>query len=181
MDPVHDTRGCFRALVDAMGRPGTVHESGAAPADYAVVATLVDHEVPFHTPDETIRQALANEGRLTTADLPDASIVHAPEPTDGRVVEMTRGSLKEPSDGATVIYRVDGLAEGVQSAAGWTTLRLSGPGVPDERLVSVRGFPAEEARALAGAQSSYPRGVDAVFATTSDVAAVPRSVELGVA
>lgn len=62
MDPVHDTRACFRALVDAQSRPGTVQSVDSEPADHAVLATLVDHEVSIATPDEAIASALASEG-----------------------------------------------------------------------------------------------------------------------
>ena len=182
MDPVHDTRACFRALVDAQSRPGTVQSVEAGRADHAVLATLVDHEVSLATSDDEIASALASEGRLTEAATTEADIVHALEPTDGAVREFDRGTLEEPSDGATVVYRVDGLTEDEASAPDrWTTLRVSGPGVPGERTVGVDGFPADEATALADAQSTYPRGVDAVLAAGDRITAIPRSVTLEVA
>lgn len=181
MDPIRDTQTCFRALTDATSRPGTVHEVSTSPADHAVLATLVDHEVTCYTPDETIRTALANEERLTPADRTSADFVHAPAGTDGAVREFARGSLKEPSDGATVVYRVDRLATAPNGTGGWTHLDLTGPGVPGERTLAVDGLPAEEAQALADAQSTYPRGVDAILTSEAQVAALPRSVTLEVA
>lgn len=182
MDPVHDTRACFRALVDAQSRPGTVQATDRARADHAVIATLVDHEVSLATTDSAIASALASEGRLTEAAPEDADIVHATEPTDGAVREYDRGTLEEPSDGATVVYRVDGLHEDTDAAPDdWTTLSLEGPGVPGQRSIAVEGLPAAEARALADAQSTYPRGVDAVLTTENRIAAVPRSITLEVA
>lgn len=179
MDPVHDTRTCFRALVDAMSRPGTIHELQTPPADHAVLATLVDHEVTLYTTDEEISEALAREGRLSEAPRSEAAIVHATESTDGGVRELTRGTRKEPSGGATIVYRVDGLFVG-DEAQEELTLELQGPGVPGRRTLAVDGFPAAEARALADAQSSYPRGVDAVLATEYTIAALPRSVNMEV-
>lgn len=181
MDPVHDTRTCFRALVDAMSRPGTVAESPNEPADHAVLSTLVDHEVTCFTPDETIRTALENEGRLTVAEPERASIVHAPRPNECPVRNLARGSLKEPSDGATVVYGVGALDPDPDANGELTTLVLSGPGVPEERRLGIRGFTPADARALADAQSSFPRGVDAVLTTERSLAAVPRSVDLEVA
>lgn len=179
IDPVHGTRDCFRALVDAMSRPGTVTEAPSAPAAYAVLATLVDHEVSCYSPDERITTALANEGRLTAAAVDAADIVHAPDPASCPVGELSRGSLTEPSDGATVVYGVEKLRAGPETDG--TELILSGPGVPDERRLSVRGFLPADARALSAVQSSYPRGVDAVLTTEREIAAVPRSVDLEVA
>lgn len=180
MDPVHDTRACFRALVDAMSRPGTIATAPTEPADHAVLSTLVDHEVTCFTPDETIRTALENEGRLTATEADRASIVHAPTPGECPVSDLTRGSLKEPSDGATVVYRVDGLEASPREDAG-TTLVLAGPGVPGRQRLSVRGFTPDDARELADAQSTYPRGIDAVLTTERSIAAIPRSVDLEVA
>jgi alpha-D-ribose 1-methylphosphonate 5-triphosphate synthase subunit PhnH len=53
-DPVTDAQLCFRAVLDAMARPGQVHRVGGveAPAPLCVAAgaallTLVDHETPL--------------------------------------------------------------------------------------------------------------------------------------
>jgi alpha-D-ribose 1-methylphosphonate 5-triphosphate synthase subunit PhnH len=181
MDPVHDTRACFRALVDAMSRPGIVAESPTEPADHAVFATLVDHEVSCFTPDETLRTTLENEGRLTEADRPEACIVHAPDPAECPVGDLTKGSLKEPSHGATVVYRVEDLAQEPETGQTETTLVISGPGVQGHRRLGIDGFAPTDAQALADAQSSYPRGVDAVLTTDRAIAALPRSVDLEVA
>ena len=174
VDPVHGTRRTFRALLDAMSRPGTV-ESVSDPADHAVVATLVDHEVAVATDDEGLRDALASQGRLDAASVPEADIVHVRDRDGFAVGECKRGSLVEPSDGATVVYRVDDLVAG--ATADLTTVTLSGPGVDGSREFGVALPPAELA-ALADAQADYPRGVDAVFASAEAVAAVPRSVTI---
>lgn len=173
INPVHDTRATFRALVDAMSRPGTVQRAATDPADHCVVATLVDHEVTVHTEDADLRDALASEGRYEPADPDAADVVHAHGAPSWDVRDANRGTLVEPSDGATVVYRVASLAAGRDGDA--TAVRVEGPGVPDERVVSV-GLPAAELDALADAQSSYPRGVDAVLAAGDRVAALPRSV-----
>lgn len=177
LDPVHDTRRVFRALCKATSRPGRIVETGVDPADHAVLATLVDHEVTAWTPHDRLRDALANRGRLDAADPTNAGVVHADGRPDWDVRECDRGTLVEPSEGATVVYRVDGL--GAASDAGLTGLELTGPGVDGTRRVGV-GLPAEELDRLAAAQSTYPRGVDAYFAAGERVAAVPRSSELEV-
>lgn len=173
LDPVHDTRETFDGLLSAMSRPGTVH-TVPEPADHAVVTTLVDHEVTLATDDERLRDALAAEGRLETAAREEADIVHARDHAGWDVRDCTRGTLVEPSDGATVVYRVETLAEEETED---TTLTLSGPGVDGTATLSV-SLPEAELSALATAQSGYPRGVDAVFASENRVAAVPRSVEV---
>jgi alpha-D-ribose 1-methylphosphonate 5-triphosphate synthase subunit PhnH len=182
VDPVDDTRATFRALCEAMSRPGTIQQAPTDPADHAVVATLVDHEVSLYTVDTDLRETLLSQGRLEDAEPTAADIVHTHGAPTWNVADLTRGSLVEPSEGATVIYRVDGLAAEATAdgAADLTTVTLSGPGVPGTRTVSI-GLPAEELDALAAAQSTYPRGVDAIFTTEDRLIAVPRSVSMEVA
>jgi alpha-D-ribose 1-methylphosphonate 5-triphosphate synthase subunit PhnH len=176
IDPVHDTRETFDGLLAAMSRPGTVH-TVVAPADHAVVATLVDHEVTVATEDETLRNALSGQGRLDSANPETADVVHVCEHTGVDVQECKRGSLVEPSDGATVIYRVETVNSGRTDA---TTMTLSGPGVDGVTEFSV-SLPERELSALAEAQSGYPKGVDAVFAAENRIVAIPRSVTMEVA
>jgi alpha-D-ribose 1-methylphosphonate 5-triphosphate synthase subunit PhnH len=160
-----------------MSRPGTVERVPTGPADRAVVAALVDHEVSFHTADDGLAEALAAEGRYQPAPPASAAVVHAGGVPDWDVRELRRGSLREPSGGATVVYRVESLAADPAADVDGTTVRLTGPGVSGERVVAV-GLPPGELAALAEAQSTYPRGVDAVFAAGERLLAVPRSASL---
>lgn len=200
VDPVSDTRVTFRALVNAMARPGRIESVPASPADHAVMATLVDHEVTLHSGDEDLRETLSNAGRYEPAPLEDADVVHVQNPTDGRVAEAKQGTLKEPSDGATAVYRVDELIEasnrdpknrdagsrsddvdGDSSLSDDTVaLRVSGPGVPGRRTFQVAGVPAEEIGPIANINEEFPRGVDVVFAAGNRIAALPRSVAVEV-
>ncbi len=170
IDPVHDTRRTFDALLAAMSRPGTVH-TAPSPADHAVIATLVDHEVTLATADGALQDALSGQGRFDPAGPADADVVHVRQHTDVDVRECKRGSLVEPSEGATLVYSVESITA---DDAGATTLGLSGPGVDGSTVLSV-SLPGEALSALADAQSGYPRGVDAVFAAGDRLAAVPRS------
>jgi alpha-D-ribose 1-methylphosphonate 5-triphosphate synthase subunit PhnH len=176
IDPVHDTRQTFDGLLAAMSRPGTVH-TVVAPADHAVVATLVDHEVTVATEDKTLQNALSGLGRFNSDRPENADVVHVHEHGDVNVQECKRGSLVEPSDGATVIYRVETVSSERTDA---TTVTLSGPGVDGATEFSV-SLPERELSALAEAQSGYPKGIDAVFAAENHLAAIPRSVTVEVA
>lgn len=180
LDPVADTRATFRALCDAMSRPGTIQEAPTTPADHAVVATLVDHEVSLYTVDTDLRETLSSQGRLKDAEPEEADIVHTYGVPAWNVADLTRGSLVEPSEGATVIYRVDNLAADTGADPDLTTITLSGPGIPETRTVGI-GLPAEELDALAAAQSAYPRGVEAIFTAEDRLLAVSRSVSMEVA
>ncbi len=176
LDPVHDTRETFRGLVDAMSRPGNV-EQVPEPADHAVVATLVDHEVTFDTDDQQLAERLTSQGRYEAAPRTDAQIVHALDIDGWDVRECQRGTLEEPSRGATIVYRVASLHAG--PADSLTTVTLQGPGVDGEAVFSV-SLPPAELDALGAAQGPFPRGVDAIFATEGRVLAVPRSASMEV-
>jgi len=175
IDPVHDTRRTFDGLLSAMSRPGSVH-SVPAPADHAIISTLVDHEVTVATTDETLREVLSGQGRLNSASSAEADVVHMLDHTRVDVQNCKRGSLVEPSDGATVVYHVEKLTTEKYDE---TTVRLAGPGVDGTRTFSV-SLPEIELSDLAAVQSDYPRGVDAVFAAQNRLAAVPRSVTMEV-
>lgn len=177
IDPVHDTRTAFRALCDATSRPGTVTDVGTTPADHAILATLVDHEVRTWTDDGALRSALESQGRFDPSEPAEADLLHTRGRPDWDVRECSRGSLVEPSEGATVVYRVDDLEGGSDSAL--TTVELTGPGVDGTRRLGV-GLPAGELERLREAQSTYPRGVDAYLTSEGHAAAIPRSNELEV-
>jgi len=184
IEPVHDTRETFRALCDAMSQPGTVQRTSVAPADHAVMAALVDHEVTTHTTDETLRDALSSQGRLSASDPANADVVHTHGKPSWDVRDLTRGSLVEPSDGATVLFRVESLSGEssdnlAENGSDITHVSLSGPGVPGTRTVQI-GLHSTELEKLREAQSTYPRGIDAIFTAADQVAAIPRSVTLEV-
>lgn len=188
IDPVHDTRETFRSLVDATSRPGTVKETPATPADHAVIATLVDHEVALATDDASLRKALSAEGRLTAAPVDEADIVHVDgdaEDAPERLGSAPCGTLKEPSEGATVVITVDSLTEdvpsdGSDSPSEHRILRLTGPGVPTERTVGVVGLAPNTVEAIVDAQARFPRGIDVTLTADRQIAALPRSVEVEV-
>ncbi|WP_282352251.1 phosphonate C-P lyase system protein PhnH [Haloferax volcanii] len=180
IDPVHDTRTTFRTLVDATSRPGTVEQTPTVPASHAVVATLVDHEVTLYGGDAELRTALERESRLDAAPFEKADVVVVDGHTDGRVTDANRGTLKEPSDGATIVYEVDALSEDTEEMDAGLTLAISGPGVLGTRTVAVDGLPASEIDAICDAQSPYPRGVDVYLTTDDAVVGLPRSVDIAV-
>lgn len=175
LDPVHDVRRSFNALLSAMSRPGTIHRI-PRPADHAVLAAIVDHEVTIATDDDTLKAALTSHGRLDHVPPSEADVVHAPRCSAWDVEACKRGTLVEPSEGATVVYQVDAVSAGHEIG---TTLELSGPGVDGTETLSVT-LSEPDVAALKTAQSGFPRGVDAILAASSRVAAIPRSATVEV-
>lgn len=177
-DPVVDAQRCFRAVLDAMARPGSVHVAGvglATPprldaATAAVLLTLVDGETPlwlapqlhaarswivFHCGAVCVEDP-AMASFITTDALPDLAVLRA-------------GSHEAPETGATVIVQVRALGAGRRYV-------LRGPGLRDDAALSVNGLPAEFAAIWTDNHARFPRGVDLVLCAGSRLAALPRSV-----
>ncbi|WP_118133982.1 phosphonate C-P lyase system protein PhnH [Oceanicella sp. SM1341] len=175
-DTARDAARAFRAVLDAMARPGSIHEmAGAAPpaplspAAGAVALTLCDPETPvwlapslatpevegwlrFHTgaplgPREAAQFAFGSWEEL--APLTDFPI----------------GTAEFPDRSATLVVGLPGLAP-----AG---ARLTGPGIREAAALSL-----PEAEAFARNAALYPLGLDFIFTAGSRLAALPRTTRV---
>lgn len=179
-DPVLDAQATFRALLDAMARPGRVLPAGRGllppppltPALAAVALTLCDPDTPVWTDaPEAPRAWLAfHAGCPFAADAARASFV-LPLGTPPALESLDAGTDEEPHLSATLILPVAALAEG----SGW---RLSGPGIAAEARLSVLGAPAGFAADLAAQRRRFPRGVDVILCAPQAFACLPRSISL---
>ncbi len=179
-DPVAEAQTTFRAVLDAMARPGTLHRVGERllppppldPATAAVLLTLVDNETPlwldpaaaaarewlaFHC-GATIVETTARAAFAVARSLPDLAALPA-------------GSHEAPEDAATLILQVAALGTGVR-------YRLSGPGLREPVLLLAIGLPADFATLWQRNHALYPRGVDVILCAGTTIAALPRSVSV---
>jgi alpha-D-ribose 1-methylphosphonate 5-triphosphate synthase subunit PhnH len=177
-DPVADAQVCFRAVLDAMARPGGVHTVGlvSAPAPLcasaaSVLLTLADHETPlwldeaaapsrmwisFHTGAPIVSPATAMF--VLAFSLPDL---------DG----LTNGSDELPETSATVILQVKSLTTGQR-------FMLEGPGLREPGIVTVDGLPPDFVTIWQQNHKLYPRGVDLILCSGHQLTALPRSVSI---
>ncbi len=179
-DPVADAQRCFRAVLDAMARPGSVHAAGEAlappppldPATAAVLLTLVDGETPLWL-DPRLHAARAwivfHCGAVCIADPAMASFVVTDALPDLAVLHP--GSHEAPETAATVIVQVRALGAGRR-------YRLRGPGLRDGAVLLVDGPPAAFAAIWSDNHARFPRGVDLILCAGSRLAAMPRSVSI---
>ncbi len=178
-DPVRDAQRCFRAVLDAMARPGRIaHVSGVtAPpplgtAAGAVALTLLDHEtklwldpaaagardwLQFHCGTPLVLDPAAC-GFALALSLPDLDRLHA-------------GTHEEPETAATIICQVASLETG-------TAYRLSGPGLKEPALLRVRGLPADFAARWRRNHALFPRGIDLILCADDQLTALPRTVSI---
>ena len=179
-DPVLESQACFRAVLDALARPGTRHPAGVGlappaplmPAAAAVLLTLVDGETALFLPgDWTAARAwigfhcsavpvatAAAAGFVVATALPDLAALQA-------------GSDAAPHESATVILQVASLASGRR-------LRLSGPGLRVPAALDVEGLPEDFPALWAANHALFPRGIDLLLCCGASLAALPRSTSV---
>ena len=166
-DPATDAQSCFRAVLHAMSRPGTITSAGAGllppapldPATAAVLLTLSDADTPlwldpaaasaadwaaFHCGAPRARR-IGAAAFACTLTMPALSSLHP-------------GTDLAPENSATLILQVPAVGQG-------TPLRLDG--LPDD-------FAAQ----WAANHALYPCGVDLVLCAGERLCALPRSVRI---
>jgi len=182
-DPVHDSQRVFRAVLDAMARPGTVQRINAqanpphpmAPVLAAITLTLADADTPLWL-DPTLRGSGEVLGWL--AFHTGAPLVDAPADavfalvTDGAALPpleaFAQGNDAYPDRSTTLILAVETLENG-------TPHTLTGPGIKDRATLFAAPLPAHFAAQWAANRARFPRGVDLVFAAPGALAALPRT------
>ena len=185
-DPVLAAQATFRAVLEATARPGTLARLAAplaAPAPLsagvaAVALTLCDQDTPIWL-DPMLRKtpAVAEWLRFHTG----ARIVETPGSASfalaGAPAELppfdrfNAGTLEYPDRSATIVLQVDSFREG-------PALRLSGPGIRQEQTVQIAPLPSDMVERLAANRRLFPRGVDLLLATETEIMALPRAVQV---
>lgn len=179
-DPVRDSQAVFRAVMDAMARPGRIHRVAAplappaplARAAAAVLLTLVDGETPLWLDDhaEAAWPWIAFHCGASRASLGAAQFGVALGPV--ALDAFSAGTDEEPEGSATVVLQVAGLGAG-------ETLRLTGPGLAAEQALDVDGLPDGFAGFWSVNSRLFPRGIDVILCAGDLLAALPRTVRIG--
>jgi alpha-D-ribose 1-methylphosphonate 5-triphosphate synthase subunit PhnH len=175
-DPVLDAQACFRAVLEAMSRPGRIQPiipppevpPGLSPAAAAVLLTLVDAATP-------LRLAAGAEAAAWVrfhcgCDLVEGAAPFVLDPA-ARLLELDAGTEEEPERGATLIIDVAALDD----AQGW---RLTGPGIRTAHHLRVRSAPAGFVRDWATSRARFPRGIDVILCAGTRIAGLPRTVRI---
>lgn len=180
-DPVLGSQACFRAVLDALARPGTLRSAGSelmpppplVRSAAALLLTLVDGETPlFLAPAfATVQEWVGFHCGAVPVEHPfDAAFVLADALPD--FAQLQAGSDESPDASTTVILQVGALGSGAP-------LRVSGPGLREPATLRVTGLPDDFAARWAANHALYPRGVDLLLCCGTTLAALPRSVRVG--
>lgn len=187
-DPVRDAQAVFRAVMDALARPGTSRALPAAalpeppapltPELGAIALALADHEAPLWL-DAPLAAAPAvsewlrfHTGAPTVAD-PAAAVfaLVADPPRCPPLDAFAQGTPDYPDRSATLVLAVSSL-----SAGEW--LLLEGPGIPGQARLSAAPLPPDFRERLARNRAAFPLGVDHLLAAPGLVAGLPRSARV---
>ncbi len=184
-DPVLDSAESFRAILQAMARPGTPQALPLlppAPAPLtaeaaAVLLTLLDFETPLWLAAETtVRDHLRFHTGVAMADAPQAaSFALAPIAAAAELMpRLAMGVPDYPDRSATLVLLVDGFEGGLPAT-------LSGPGLAAPRPFAPAGADAAFWEAARANAARFPLGVDLLFAGGGHVAGLPRSTRIAAA
>lgn len=192
-DPVFDSQAVFRALLDAMARPGTVGRTpvrdprcpvaGCQPLAAALL-TLLDHEVAFAVAPATGDGAAELAAYLAAATgsrrVPPGEadfVVALGAPPPGLLLGLRRGTPAFPDEGATLLL----LAPDLDAPEGGLPVALAGPGVRPGATARLAGLTAADLADLAAANAEPPRGLDLILIDRGGrLLCLPRSTRLTV-
>lgn len=178
-DPVADAQRCFRAVLDAMARPGRIARvTGVTPpaplavAAGAVLLTLVDQDTPLWLdPDAAAARGWIEFhcGARIVADPADCGFAQTLGLPD--LTRFPAGSHEAPETSATVICQIESFGAGVD-------YRLHGPGLREPVTLSAAGLPRGFASSWRRNQMLFPRGVDLILCAGDRLTALPRTVAI---
>ncbi len=182
-DPVHDAQGVFRAVLDALARPGTIHAISTrldppeplTPELAAVALALTDGDTPvwldpaLAAAPEVAAYLRFHTGAPLTDDPARAAFAFVREA--GRcppLAAFAQGSPAYPDGSTTLVIALDALDTG----AG---LRLTGPGIRGTADLALAPMPPGWPGALRENHAGFPLGVDGLLTAPGRVAGLPRS------
>jgi alpha-D-ribose 1-methylphosphonate 5-triphosphate synthase subunit PhnH len=181
-DPVHDAQRCFRAALQALARPGTLHDVGAPIAGLPLGAamaqlllTLTDEATPvwWQQPRPELAGWLRfHTGARSTDRGRDASFAAVPEARALDFLEVfALGSLAAPERSCTLLVEVPSLDGG-------PAMHAHGPGIPGGRPLRIDGLHPAFWSAWQANHAVFPQGVDLFFTCGSQFVGLPRTTRI---
>lgn len=178
------SQAAFRAVMDAMARPGAIVtlEGVTAPAPLmpttaAIVKSLADYDSPvwldaaFSAAPDAADWIRFHTGAPIVADPAKAAFALIGDPAAmPPLTQFALGTEEYPDRSTTLIVQVAGFTG--------PTFSLTGPGIKSTRSIAVSPLPADFARRMADNRELFPRGVDLVFSASTSIAALPRSLRI---
>lgn len=185
-DLVLDAQRTFRAVMEALARPGSVQPLGGElvpppplPPELAAVAlTLADHDAPLWL-DAPLAQSRDvadylrfHTGAAIVADPAQAAVALVADAAHCPPFEQfAQGTAEYPDRSTLVMLAVSELA----AAPGFA---LVGPGIPGTAQLRVAPVPADMLTRVKRNGALFPRGIDLLLVAPGRVAGLPRTTEI---
>jgi alpha-D-ribose 1-methylphosphonate 5-triphosphate synthase subunit PhnH len=181
-DTVQASQQAFRAVLDALARPGRTHEVGVTLPDVALggacarlLLSLCDEETPvwWQDADTGVQSWLQFHTGARVTQQPKAAsfavlnrLGEAPELADFAV-----GSGESPEFSTTLVIELPALQGG-------PVLEWRGPGIQDMQRVSLVGVPSSFWAQWQANHAAFPCGVDIVFTCGDRAMGLPRTTRV---
>lgn len=185
-DPVFNAQTVFRAVMDAMARPGSVQPLPAftrPPAPLSVTAsaialTLCDHDTPLWLDpalqaSAAVKSWLAFHTGAPLANTPaDAHFALIANPAEMAALDgFSQGTQDYPDRSTTLILQVSDLSSG-------SPLLLEGPGIEKTATIAPAQMPRHFVEQWKQNNQRFPRGVDIILAAPGSLACLPRTTRI---
>ncbi|PHQ71912.1 MAG: phosphonate C-P lyase system protein PhnH [Sneathiella sp.] len=182
---VFDATATFRTVLEALSRPGTIHPLPAAvqtlpgisaPA-MAVLLTLADVDTPVWIAAECDSPELRahlkfHAGCPITSDPARAIFALLSITSDMTVIkQFSIGTAEYPDRSATVIVECSALIAGKGPV-------FTGPGIKTDVAFDIENCPAALKSAITRNHQLFPIGVDWLFTSPEELAALPRTTKI---
>lgn len=192
-DPVFDSQRTFRALLDAMARPGEIRQLPTIPlqletwpAAIALIGlTFLDPLTSFAVVGEGAVDLTAYLQRNTSAPTlmvgaAEWLFARAADPVTPTLLEqLNPGTLTQPELGSTAVLLVEAIS--AVPVDGATQMTLRGPGIKESLSVSVQGLSSLTLEARNRMTSGFPLGIDLFLVDPAgQVLALPRTTKIQV-
>ena len=184
-DQALDSARAFRLMLDAMARPGRIVSMPAVieapppllPTAATICLTLCDYDTPLWL-DETYRtEAVLNyvrfhSGAPLVEDMSAASfLLCSPASANHALAAANCGTAEYPDTSATLIIQLPTFPSDEY-------LTLRGPGIDGTQAFSTCGLAPHFWDRMADNHAGFPLGSDVYFATSGEIAALPRSTQI---
>jgi len=185
-NPVFDAQAVFRAVMDAMARPGTIQPCGEltlppaplSPVAGAVALTFCDSDTPLWL-DAALQASAAakhwlgfHSGAPLAHTPAEAHFALAASPAELIALEnFAQGTQEYPDRSTTLILQVESLSSG-------ENLLLQGPGIEKAAMLAPTPLPRHFVEQWKQNHARFPRGVDVILAAPEGVACLPRTTRI---
>jgi alpha-D-ribose 1-methylphosphonate 5-triphosphate synthase subunit PhnH len=185
-NPVLASQVLFRAIMDALARPGTPQALEGLPEPPAPLApelgaaalVLADHDTSLWL-DPQLRHHAAvvdwlrfQTGAPLVDDPAEATFALAgAEQVLPSLADFAQGSGEYPDRSTTLILTLPALDGGPK-------LMLRGPGIESEAFIAPSGLPLTFVRQWHENRSRFPRGVDVLLVAQGSVIGLPRTTRI---